>query len=128
MAPSPLNLNSPKAPPVSVVLTKAADIIEERGWTSGGRGWDWDTNPEGKVCLEGGILAAMRLPSEIVNKEEYKEFQACPAYLAVKEFLDYADDLWRWNDRVPSDVYTVIETLRQVAELERIKEMSPVSV
>jgi len=116
----------------SEILNRAADLIEERGWTVG----DWGLGDDHSMplCLEGGIAVASGnnlIGSVLLEK--------CPAARAVHEYLLLADDeqLWEWNDRsmsycarvgVPfggSDDRTaadVIEVLRAAAVVEQARE------
>lgn len=75
----------------SDVLNKAADLIEERGWSTGD---GWNHEDGGPICLEGGILAAAGINFMTGNK------YACPAYKAVAAYLaDGGHGLpFRWND------------------------------
>jgi hypothetical protein len=77
--------------PTSEVLNRAADLIEERGWTSG-EGWEHEKG--GPLCLEGGILAA--IGGSFLAGDHY----LCPAYQAVKSYLrDRTDKApFMWND------------------------------
>lgn len=77
----------------SEVLNRAADLIEERGWTKG-RGWVDDGGP---LCLEGGIAAALGV--------EFTVAWRCPAYAAVREYLAPRTDKapFIWNDRLAYD-------------------------
>jgi len=74
--------------PTSQVLEASADKIEGN-LTQG----SWETK-SGKVCLEGGILAAMNLGyCDIQNAEDdpwergLSAFVECPAYQAVRRYL-----------------------------------------
>jgi hypothetical protein len=115
----------------SQILNRAADLIEERGWTRGVFGWD---DEEGGLCLEGGILAALGLTSGHRHREE---FLSCPAYRAVQNYLglvraelphdDALNRLWFWND-YNGNKEQVIEVLRAAALIELAKENQSVEV
>lgn len=74
----------------SDVLNRAADLIEERGWTHGD-GWE-GTAELGPLCVEGGIQAAMG----VSVGPGYR----CPAYHAVRAYLG-VEALFIWNDHLP---------------------------
>lgn len=110
--------------PTSEVLHQAADHIERRGWEQGG---GWNASPNSPVCLEGGIAAALGVSAHdiIADANWYQEqFVACPAYQAVKAYLELPEkgELWRWNDGSRRTKGQVIEVLRAAAEVERVKE------
>jgi hypothetical protein len=75
---------------VSETLNLAADLIEERGWRTGG-GW-YGTSETGPLCLEGGIQAAMG----VAEGPGYR----CPAWQAVADYLGLDSGLWQWNDKL----------------------------
>jgi hypothetical protein len=115
----------------SEILDLAADVVEQRGWTTG----SWNNAVEGApVCIEGGIAAAMgwEVNLGVCGNETYREFQACPAYVAVKEYLGITGEyLYFWNDAVAVEgtefvsahsQQEVIEVLRAAAAVERAKE------
>jgi hypothetical protein len=139
----------------SEILNKAADEIERRGWQAGD-GWDW--TQDGPLCLEGGIAAAAGIDvmewrpayrfilnddgtetqesfvRRAVNNDVYAEFEACPAYVAVKSYLVDAaaltpeNQLWNYNDRSTVSQEKVIEVLRAAAMVESVKEQQEVTV
>ena len=76
----------------SDVLNRAADLIEERGWTGNGSGWS-DPGESGPLCLEGGIAAALGV--------QFSRAWSCPAFKAVEAYLSDRTDLrpFQWNDR-----------------------------
>ncbi len=84
------------AVPTSVVLNRAADLIEERGWTKG-EGWHHENG--GPLCLEGGILAA------IGGSVEQGDHYICPAYKAVRDYLSTRTTSlpFIWNDNLAHD-------------------------
>lgn len=113
--------------PTSVVLNKAADLIEEKGWTAGPGGW-YDSDG---LCLEGGIIAALGITTVDWDKDG-ELLWSCPAYNAVADYLGYdmtrrVDDtgpeqpLWKFNDDQDS-AGPVIEVLRAAALIEAAKE------
>lgn len=111
----------------SEVLNKAADLIEEHGWTKG-QGW---TDTGKGLCLEGGIAAALGIETNFAaphDEDDYTQFAACPAYRAVKDYLGYRADLWNWNDRRAESAEDVIATLRATALIEAARERESVEV
>jgi hypothetical protein len=76
--------------PTSVVLNRAADLIEQRGWNIG----EWyrgdDSAP---LCTEGAIQAA-------IGTTDFIYAGNCPAYQAVADYLGQRN-LFIWNDRLP---------------------------
>lgn len=118
----------------SEVLDLAADVVEQRGWTTG----TWNNTREGApVCIEGGIAAAIGLGFNLgeVGDAEYQAFRQCPAYVAVSEYLGIEEGfLYSWNDDVlradeneivhAHSQAEVIEVLRAAAAVERAKEES----
>jgi hypothetical protein len=130
----------------SEVLNRAADLIEERGWTTG-NGWPGTGNYKGPLCLEGGILAALGVD---FMDTMFSKFQ-CPAYQAVVQYLDNEEinprhrSPWAWNDDLPYDEngrfvlatrkasreygnQRVIEVLRACAVIEASREREAVEV
>lgn len=114
----------------SEVLNRAADLIEERGWTRGINGWRGGANG---LCLEGAIGAAASIPND---GGERLGLYACPAYWAVANYLDrdptprivpIKDTLWAWNDTRDRTAAEVIEVLRAAAVIEAAKESEPVT-
>jgi hypothetical protein len=106
----------------SEVLNRAADLIEERGWTQGGSGWGIGGQA---LCLEGGILAALGYRWE-ASDWSFEEFPECPAYTAVADYLDYRSELYQWNDEGNRTADEVIEALRAAAVIEAAKETADV--
>ena len=105
----------------SEVLNRTADLIEEQGWGKGG-GWygeeDFGGRTDGRLCLEGGIMAAMGI--EMTNMDR---MVACPAYKSVKTYLDGATP-FIWNDEHGRTASEVIEVLRAAAVIEAAREES----
>ena len=115
----------------SEVLNRAADLIEERGWVRGSKGWGIfrDDSP---LCLEGGILAALGVKWDDVDLSEFVE---CPAYRAVESYLGIDFDpngdlieIWQWNDEDQRTANEVIEVLRACAVIEASREREAVEV
>lgn len=105
----------------SEVLNRAADLIQERGWTAGPIGWGVG---ESSLCIEGALSAA----SVVSWHDDVRTFRACPAVRAVQGYLGTEDALWQWNDawdgrgdfvRTQSEV---IEVLRAAAVIEAARE------
>lgn len=117
----------------SEILNKAADLIEERGWGTGGDTWYFGDD-EAPLCIEGGMMAAMGLVfGQLEGESATDTLYACPAYNAVKDYLGLDEDatLYQWNDSWESKygdmVHSrtkeeVIETLRTVAVIEAARE------
>jgi hypothetical protein len=105
----------------SEVLNRAADLIEERGWTTG-EGWP-EADPEvTALCLEGGIMAAQGM-----TLSNQAGLFTCPAYRAVRDYLDWQPKigqtyLFQWNDRPNRTAAEVIEVLRACALIEQARE------
>jgi len=119
---------------VSETLNRAADLIEERGWTRGG-GWPTTDDEGAPLCLEGGIMAALGLRFNDDAREV--DVETCPAYRAVHVYLELHDDrdvegwpvvpLWMWNDDRETAA-EVIEVLRAAAVIEAARENAAVEV
>lgn len=114
----------------SEILNKAADLIEERGWTKGVQGWTEDPEHRGKLCMEGGISAASG-----VGRNDFWAFLDCPAYRAVAGYLGVDVEgikrgsgrgVWEFNDASGRTANEVIEVLRAAALIEQAKENSEV--
>lgn len=123
----------------SDILNRAADLIEQQGWTAGSDGWPKIGEP-GPLCLEGGIIAAQHFGSLEHFEERDARLLACPAYRAVMEYLA-TDDRWAWravklrngtaraydwNDVGGRTADDVIEVLRATAAIEQARESEPV--
>jgi hypothetical protein len=112
----------------SEILNKAADLIEERGWTQQSDDndpWGGGATGTAPVCIEGGILAAMGLGYEGNSPSGvHGELRKCPAYKAVMEHLGYTPwgNLYLYNDTPGRTAEEVIGTLREVAKIEAEKE------
>lgn len=118
----------------SEILDKAADLIEERGWATGGDSWYFGDD-EAPLCIEGGMMAAMGLVFGSTDGESATDtLYACPAYNAVKDYLGLGEEsaLYQWNDSWEAKYEggtenlrtkeEIIETLRTVAVIEAAKE------
>lgn len=109
----------------SEVLNKAADLIEQRGWSTGIDAWGDEGREGAALCLEGGILAA-------AGMERGRGFRTCPAYVAVKDYLLSTGDLsadaplWGFNDSSAEE--RVIGVLRATALIESARERESVEV
>lgn len=117
------------------MLDRAADLIEERGWTTGNKGW---TDTDGPRCLEGAIATAAGLTllgaeySPGVQLFSAVALSACPASMVVRDYLgedaiksaftEGASGLWCWNDARGRTATEVIAVLRAAALIERAKE------
>lgn len=119
----------------SEVLNRAADLIEEHGWTQGTHGWPRGNGEHAPLCLEGGMIAAL---GRNWRDLDVNAFWDCPAYRAVKSYLgdrcrnaltgEDDADLWAWNDTVASTASEVIEVLRAVAVIEAAREAEAAEV
>lgn len=76
---------------ISDTCNAAADLIEVRGWRSGG-GWKAALLGEGALCLEGALMAA-------VGDRRFPSASTCPSYAAVADYLN-EESLWIWNDEL----------------------------
>lgn len=129
----------------SEVLNKAADLIEQHGWAKGSAAWNHGWGEDQKLCLEGGIMAALGLEFGkpfVVDGEDIgvlTGLKTCPAYVAVENYLVEAgelsmledgtpEELWSWNDSRADTAERVIEVLRATALLEAVKENNNVEV
>ena len=118
----------------SEVLNRAADLIEERGWRQGPAGWDNDQGS--RLCLEGGILAALETSFSDIDLREW--FMDCPAYVAVANYLELPSGrdlaghdnraIWRFNDDPGRTQSEVVEVLRACAVIEASREREVVEV
>lgn len=114
--------------PVSVVLTKAADLLVEHGWRRGRWGLDDDGYPNGAMCLEGAVLAALPREQLTIDEERgvhLEMYDECPAGQAVDEYLRSQGALhvgYDWNDNRNRTAEEVIAVLREAAAVEAAKE------
>ncbi len=104
----------------SEVLNRAADLIEERGWSSCS-GWpgeeEYGGPSDGHLCLEGGIMAALGMT--------FKDRRTSgPAMNAVREHLAIpaGHALFCWNDLPDRTQHEVIAALRGAAVIEAARE------
>lgn len=116
-------------PTTSETLNLAADLLQERGWTTGNKGMVATGDP---LCLMGAIGAAAGLATRVADVladsfgsgaapvYPYAAVMDCPAARAVTAYLDEFE-LWMWNDD-QTDVAEVIATLRAVALIEAARE------
>lgn len=124
---------------ISDQLDKAADIIEEHGWTTGEDGW---TNGAGNgYCLEGAIFAAaghkFTQPScyDAVAAKASALTESCPLYAVVHEYLLrrdlrrdrrdrqlYGARLCAWNDEFGESQANIVAILRAVALIQKARE------
>lgn len=108
----------------SEVLDLAADAIQMAGWGTGADCWTPDRGTG--LCIEGGIAAVADIKT--FQDPAYGaiplrgSLESCPAYVAVREYLDFYDDLYKWNDRPERTAEEVIGVLRAAAAVERTKE------
>jgi hypothetical protein len=115
----------------SEILNTAADLIEKNGWVGPGHSEDsnWGLGGENlSMCLEGGILAATgfdmtKTESEAIESDEFERLIACPAYVAVQNYLNLDYEIWQWNDTEGRTMEEVIEVLRATAVIEQAREV-----
>jgi hypothetical protein len=111
----------------SEVLNKAADLIEERGWSQG-TGWHTALADSVPVCAEGGIWCATETDN---NRRDYAALRAAKgafrAYLTDR-FPEHIHPNagcvigWSWNDDPERTAAEVIEVLRAAAVIEQARE------
>ena len=110
--------------PTSVVLNRAADLIEERGWA---RGIHSMTGSNG-LCVMGALhLASTGRCAELWEDSAYDHVFACSAGRAVYDYLSLADTAnaaWEWNDGLHFHTggQQVVEVLRAAAAIEAARE------
>jgi hypothetical protein len=108
----------------SEVLNRAADLIEERGWTKGTGGWPGHRNHCGPLCLEGGLLATLGVdwsdPSAVCDAQYTHAWKAMADYVGRTPLF-----LFMWNDVQGRTQAEVIEVLRAAALIEQAKEHTP---
>ena len=107
----------------SEVLNKAADLIEERGWTQGPMGMLTD-HPS--LCMEGAIRAAFDGATIDWGSKKIYEYVGdvddnCPAGMAVRHYLGCGQP-YVWNDDQERTAAEVIEVLRATAVIEAARE------
>lgn len=114
----------------SEVLDLAADLIQERGWTTVRDSDPWGIEG-GPLCLEGAVFAAVGLNVNALPLESQGIAERCPAFAAVHEYLSEGDyypsphAMWRpytYNDTKGRTAEDVIAVLRAAAAVERVKE------
>ncbi|ADD43239.1 DUF6197 family protein [Stackebrandtia nassauensis] len=94
-------------------LHRAADLIEQRGWTRGGYCYP---DAEG-YCMDKALLAVCGLCTACENKhdltDEYRD-----ALAALRAALNVATcwDLWWWNDNSRRTKSDVVRLLRRAAD------------
>lgn len=93
--------------PISVpeVLTRAADLLEEKGWCQ-----HYPVDMEGRMCAVGAIRAA----SEGQEQGYFASRVAVKAQQAVEKAIG-GDFISRWNDRPERTKDEVIALFRTVA-------------
>ena len=119
----------------SEVLNRAADLIEQRGWTQA-TGWPMVGADDAPLCLEGGVAAALGIEFPQVKKAKavdlgtglYDDLLTCPSFLAVKRYLGVGAFLFRWNDETDRTANEVIEVLRATALVEAARETETAQV
>lgn len=134
------------------VLDYAADLLELRGWQTGVGGWGCAFRPEGALCVEGALGAALGLEPHPTwgYTNHMRAINESPAGVALREFLgdaltnarqDYTasgrqaaeldDDeplLYEWNDRRGRTQIEVVEALRATAIIAGAREVQVVTV
>lgn len=94
------------------VLLRAADLIEERGHTKGGKGMPWNADHNGRLCILGAILEARReLGIPIPSRFDFEAAQeSAGLVLGCTAF-----EAWHWNDRHDTTAADVVARLRAEA-------------
>jgi hypothetical protein len=95
------------------VLTKAKDVLKERGWTQGRYVEDMCTG-EGPVCLFGAInTVVMGDPRIDVSNEETRELRLLVQAVnyETSEYLEYGAEVADWNDDPERTVFDVERVL-----------------
>lgn len=94
---------------ISEILDRAADIIVGRGWTK-----QTVEDSYGRVCQLGAVRIA-------VDGDTFDRMN--PIVYEVEKFLEkiVGHDPVYWNDSVVSDKGTIIGTLRDAAEIARLR-------
>ncbi len=116
----------------SEVLDRAADLIEERGWTQGGGGWFPESLPcDAPLCAEGALKAAC-VEAAALEGGHYTDFhygrdwmktgEQTGALRAVRNYLDDASPVFAWNDEPGRTGPEVIAVLRAAAVVEADRE------
>ncbi len=109
---------------VSDTLNTAADLIETHGWTKGTAGWP-GYGGGSKLCIEGGIIAALGGTFQSIRRDDLTD---CPAYRAVERYTETprSDEgkgrLFRFNDANGRTAVEVVATLRAVALIEAARD------
>lgn len=100
---------------VSVVLRRAAQLIQERGWIQGD--YYSGNSHTGRVCAEGAISAAIskegRAHPHYLSSREQQLFSAA-IFRVEGRFLDFGD-LPGWNDASERSRDEVIGLLERAA-------------
>ena len=114
--------------PTSEVLNRAADLIEERGWTQGD-GWFPEMLPvAAPLCAEGAMKAAAAevcaAAGDALARYTVHREQILPAF---KDYLGVAH-VFVWNDAGRRTASEVIEALRACAVIEASREREAAEV
>lgn len=108
----------------SEILTRAADLIEERGWAQ-----HWYVNECGGLCARGAIYAAAGFSPATRDADDtyrwlgpaFYDSAAIAAETALGKVVPYGS-VARWNDAASRTATEVINTLRGAAEAARAEQ------
>ena len=98
----------------SEILDRAADLIEERGWTQG-----WYCGPTGELCAAGAMFVAIGLrPAGWTAPEHPAHRRAMVAF--ERHLMDTFDyfGAHNWNDEPGRTQAEVVNALRAAARAE----------
>lgn len=107
----------------SDVLNRAADIVHDRGHTTGPKGWPGHRDHCGPVCAEGGIMAAIGMNFETADAD----FWHTGPVQSLSLYLIETGKLWaggfpnEWSDVSTED--EVVLGLRGAAIVEAAREL-----
>jgi hypothetical protein len=112
----------------SEVLNKAADLIEERGWSPRGNNGAWHPKPGSTtpLCVEGALRLA-------AGRRDQDALDALSGYLNDRYpecFNPFSGRVlpFSWNDRTGRTSSEVIEVLRACAVIEASRERESAEV
>jgi hypothetical protein len=108
------------------VLNKAADYIEEVGWSKGPN--SWKAKDGGGVCIEGALWSAVGHSNSMVDLWKHPAYQAVVEHLGgppnprPQFLLAPSVSLWFWNDYKAESQEQVVGVLRAAALIEQAKQ------
>jgi hypothetical protein len=112
----------------SEVLNRAADLIEERGWSQG-TGWCLNGDQGGPLCLEGSIRVAAALDILVARPvlNVVRDYLTDTRPLDINAFAGYVIP-FSWNDAYDRTAAEVVEVLRAAAVIEAAREQKMAEV